>query len=54
MPWEPEPQRSRIESLNVFGVEVRAGDRVRLWPQKSADIIDMALKVKVALVGAMG
>ena len=34
----------RLESVTVFGVEVRAGDRVRLWPQKNADIMDMALK----------
>jgi hypothetical protein len=26
------------------------GDRVRLWPQKSADIMDLALTGKVALV----
>jgi hypothetical protein len=34
-------------------VDVRPGDRVRLWPQKSADIMDMALKGKVAVIEAI-
>ena len=45
-------ERERLESVTVFGVAV-AGDRVRLWPQKSADIMDMALKGKVAIVEAI-
>jgi hypothetical protein len=53
MPWEQEPEKSLIESITVFGMEVRAGDRVRLWPQKSADILDLALKGKVAIVEAI-
>ncbi len=53
MSWEQEPEKSLIESITVFGVEVRAGDRVRLWPQKSADIMDMALKGKVAIIEAI-
>ena len=53
MGWEQEPESARLESVTVFGVEVRAGDRVRLWPQKSADIMDMALKGKVAIVEAI-
>ena len=53
MGWEQEPESARLESVTVFGVEVRAGDRVRLWPQKSADIMDMALKGKVAIIEAI-
>lgn len=45
-----EPPESSIESVTVFGVVVKPGDRVRLRPQKSADILDMALKGKVAIV----
>jgi len=51
--WEKEPEKALLESVTVFGVEVRAGDRVRLWPQKNADIMDMALKGKVAIVEAI-
>lgn len=49
--WGQEPES--LESVTIFGVSVRAGDRVRLWPEKSADIMDMALKGKVAIVEAI-
>jgi hypothetical protein len=52
MPWE-ESENTRLESVTVFGVELRTGDRVRLWPQKNADIMDMALKGKVAILEAI-
>jgi hypothetical protein len=52
--WNPfEETKLAPESVRVFGVEVRVGDRVRLWPQKTADIMDMALKGKVAVVEAI-
>jgi hypothetical protein len=50
--WNEEPQ-GKVERLTIFGVIVKPGDRVRLWPQKSADIMDMALKGKVAVVEAI-
>ena len=53
MPWDQEPENTRVESVTVFGVAVKAGDRVRLWPQKNADIMDVALKGKVAVVEAI-
>ncbi len=52
--WNPDaPENAPLTSVTIFGVEVKAGDRVRLWPQKSADIMDMALKGKVAFVEAI-
>ena len=52
--WNPfEETKLAPEYVRVFGVDVRVGDRVRLWPQKTADIIDMALKGKVAVVEAI-
>jgi hypothetical protein len=51
--WDPFADRPPQESVLVFGVELRAGDRVRLWPQKKADIMDMALEGKVALIEAI-
>ena len=51
--WSLEPDSTGIESVTAFGVPVRVGDRVRLWPQKSADIMDMALKGQVAVVEAI-
>lgn len=46
MRWDVEPENTPVGSVTAFGVEVKAGDRVRLWPQRSADIMDMALKGK--------
>lgn len=52
--WNPlEPETSAATSVTAFGVELRVGDRVRLWPQKSADIMDMALRGKVAVLEAI-
>lgn len=52
--WNPlEEAKAPPESVRVFGVDLRVGDRVRLWPQKKADIIDMALTGKVAVIEAI-
>ncbi|MEO7030065.1 MAG: hypothetical protein ABI147_11750 [Acidobacteriaceae bacterium] len=52
--WNPlEEAKAAPECVRVFGVDLRVGDRVRLWPQKNADIIDMALKGKVAVIEAI-
>jgi hypothetical protein len=51
--WDPFPERPALESVSVFGVELRKGDRVRLWPQKTADIMDMALSGQVAIIEAI-
>jgi hypothetical protein len=52
-PWNPFEEKPPLEAVRVFGVEVRTGDRVRLWPTKKADIMDMAMKGKVAIVEAI-
>jgi hypothetical protein len=51
--WSLEPESTRLETVTAFGVPLRVGDRVRLWPQKTADIMDMALKGKIAVVEAI-
>jgi hypothetical protein len=50
--WDPFSQTTP-DSVRVFGVELRKGDRVRLWPQKSADIMDIALSGKIAIIEAI-
>lgn len=51
MDWNQEQLGSDpIQSVTVRGVEVKLGDRVRLCPQKHADIMDMLLKDKIAIV----
>jgi len=52
--WNPlEEAKQGPQSVRVFGIELRVGDRVRLWPQKQADIMDMALAGKVAVIEAI-
>jgi hypothetical protein len=52
--WNPlEPETTPVESVTAFGVELRVGDRVRLWPQKRADIFDIALAGKIAIIEAI-
>jgi hypothetical protein len=51
--WNPFAEKAPPESVCVFGVELRKGSRVRLWPQKTADIMDLALKGRVAVIEAI-
>jgi hypothetical protein len=51
--WNPDLDHTHMQTVTVFGVDVKPGDRVRIWPQKSADIMDMALKGKVAIIEAI-
>ena len=43
----------RIESAKVLGVDLKVGDRVRIRPKKRADVMDMALDGKVAIIEAV-
>jgi hydrogenase maturation protease len=42
--------RPALESVTVNGVELEKGSRVLLWPRAGGDIMDVALKGKVAFV----
>jgi hypothetical protein len=52
--WNPlESAAPTLTTVTAFGVELHVGDRVRLWPQKKADILDLALKGRVAVIEAI-
>ena len=52
--WNPfEEAAAPPESVSVFGIELRVGDRVRITPKKKADILDMALAGKIAVIEAI-
>lgn len=53
VPWNPFAEPPSIDRVTVFGIELRKGDRVRLWPQKRADIMDMAMEGKIAIIEAI-
>jgi hypothetical protein len=43
----------KIDSVKVHGIELKKGDRVRIRPRKRADVIDMALDGKIAIIEAV-
>ena len=43
-------ERPTLDSVVVGGVELEKGSRVLLWPGAGGDIMDLALKGKVAFV----
>ncbi len=44
---------TRLQSCTVQGVELKAGDRVRIRPKKRADVMDIALAGKIAIIEAV-
>ncbi len=51
--WNPDADRRRLECVHVGSAEVRAGDRVRLAPRGRADIMDLVLAGKTAIIEAI-
>ncbi len=51
--WDPLAEAPLVESVRICGIDLRVGDRVRLKPQKNADIMDLALQGKVAVIEAI-
>jgi hypothetical protein len=43
-------ERPALQSVSVGGVELEKGSRVLLWPHPGGDIMDLALKGKIAFV----
>jgi hydrogenase maturation protease len=48
--WRLLEDKAPTESLNIGGVEVKAGHHVRLRPGKRGDVMDIALSGKTAMV----
>ena len=48
--WSLLEDKTPIERITVFGVELKPGDRVRLRPRAGGDIFDLALAGKVAVI----
>lgn len=48
--WQLLEQKSPLDQISVRGVELRPGGRVVLRPRAGADIFDLALSGKVALI----
>ena len=48
--WDIFGEPATLTAVSVFGIELKPGSRVRLWPQRRADIFDMALAGKFATI----
>ena len=48
--WHALEDRAPLKSLEIGGISVQPGDRVRLNPKAGGDIFDLALKGKIATV----
>lgn len=48
--WSTEIERRQLEYVHVGPVALRQGDRVRLEPSQRADILDIALRGKLATI----
>jgi hypothetical protein len=51
--WDPTVEQPKLEDIRVAGALYRVGDRVRLWPMGDADILDIAIKGKLATIVAI-
>jgi hypothetical protein len=51
--WDPLQVPQKLGHVRVGDSDVRVGDRVRLWPLGRADIFDMALEGKTAVIEAI-
>lgn len=48
--WDPLQERPKLTEAFAGGVQLRAGDRVRICPKGRADILDIALEGKTATI----
>ena len=48
--WQTLEDKTTVESLDVQGVPVRCGERVRLRPRAGGDVFDLALDGKIATI----
>jgi hypothetical protein len=51
--WDPLAERQELEKVLSLGIELRPGDRVRLYPQGGADALDIILRGKIATITAI-
>jgi hydrogenase maturation protease len=48
--WQLLEEKTPVDHLEISGVEVRTGSRVRLLPRKGGDVMDIALAGQVATI----
>ncbi len=51
--WSVLEDKEHLDHIEIAGVRVKIGDRVRLRPRKGGDILDLALQGQIAIVEAL-
>src|SRR5271155_5532340 len=51
--WNLLEDKTQVEHIEIDGIEVRTGDRVRLCPKKGGDILDIALRGQIATIESL-
>jgi hydrogenase maturation protease len=51
--WQLLEDKNLLDHVTIAGVDVKAGDRVRLKPRKGGDIMDLALAGQIATIEAL-
>lgn len=51
--WSRLEDRPQLESVRCSGRDLRVGDRVRVWPKKGSDAMDIMLAGKIAIIEAI-
>ncbi|HXE54665.1 MAG TPA: hypothetical protein VN541_16710 [Tepidisphaeraceae bacterium] len=51
--WDPTQERREVQKVLCAGIELHPGDRVRLHPRPGADILDLALAGRTAIIAAI-
>ncbi len=51
--WQVLEDKTALDHIEIGGIDVRVGDRVRLRPRKGGDVLDIALAGQVAIVESL-
>lgn len=51
--WQLLEDKTPIDAVQAFGIELKTGDRVRLRPRAGGDIFDLALAGQIAIIEAI-
>jgi hydrogenase maturation protease len=51
--WRLLEEKTSLEHVRIFDMDLRPGDRVRLRPQRGGDILDIALAGQTATIEAI-
>jgi len=48
--WQLLEEKASVDCLQIGGIEVKAGSRVRLRPREGGDVMDIALAGQIAII----